>query len=42
MPPMRWLLRLLLKAAIFFMLFAFALNNQHDAAIRAWAREEQP
>jgi putative membrane protein len=28
-----WLLRLLLKTAIFFTLFAFALNNQHDAVV---------
>ncbi len=28
-----WLLQLLLKAAIFFTLFAFALNNQHDAVV---------
>ena len=28
-----WLLQLLLKAAIFFTLFAFALNNQHDAMV---------
>ncbi len=27
------LLQLLLKAAIFFTLFAFALNNQHDAVV---------
>lgn len=28
-----WLLRWLLKAVIFFTLFAFALNNQHDASV---------
>ncbi len=28
-----WLLQLLLKAAIFFTLFAFALNNQHDVVV---------
>ncbi len=28
-----WLLKWLLKAAIFFTLFAFALNNQHDASV---------
>ncbi len=28
-----WLLQMLLKAAIFFTLFAFALNNQHDAVV---------
>ena len=28
-----WLLRWFLKAAIFFTLFAFALNNQHDASV---------
>ena len=28
-----WLLQLLLKAAIFFTLFAFALNNQNDAVV---------
>jgi len=28
-----WLLQLLLKTAIFFTLFAFALNNQHDAVV---------
>jgi uncharacterized integral membrane protein len=28
-----WLFQLLLKAAIFFTLFAFALNNQHDAVV---------
>ncbi|QDL55251.1 LapA family protein [Rhodoferax aquaticus] len=29
-----WLFKWLLKAAIFFTLFAFALNNQHDATVR--------
>jgi len=28
-----WLLQFILKAAIFFTLFAFALNNQHDAVV---------
>ena len=28
-----WLLKWALKAAIFFTLFAFALNNQHDASV---------
>jgi len=28
-----WLLRFILKAAIFFTLFAFALNNQEDASV---------
>ena len=28
-----WLLQLVLKAAIFFTLFAFALNNQHEAMV---------
>jgi uncharacterized integral membrane protein len=28
-----WLLRWILKAAIFFTLFAFALNNQEDAVV---------
>jgi uncharacterized integral membrane protein len=28
-----WLLQWTLKAAIFFTLFAFALNNQHDAVV---------
>jgi uncharacterized integral membrane protein len=28
-----WLLQFALKAAIFFTLFAFALNNQHEAVI---------
>lgn len=29
-----WLLKWILKAAIFFTLFAFALNNQHEASVR--------
>lgn len=29
-----WLFKWLLKAAIFFTLFAFALNNQGDATVR--------
>jgi lipopolysaccharide assembly protein A len=29
-----WLLRFILKAAIFFTLFAFALNNQEDVVVR--------
>ena len=33
MKQIAWLLRWLLKAAIFFTLFAFALNNQHDATV---------
>jgi uncharacterized integral membrane protein len=28
-----WLLKWTLKAAIFFTLFAFALNNQHDSTV---------
>ena len=28
-----WLLKWILKAFIFFTLFAFALNNQHDASV---------
>lgn len=28
-----WLLKWVLKAAIFFTLFAFALNNQHEARV---------
>jgi lipopolysaccharide assembly protein A len=37
-----WLLRWILKAAIFFTLFAFALNNQHEVTAyfffgRQWA-----
>lgn len=33
MKHLMWLLRLLLKAAIFFTLFAFALNNQGDVTV---------
>ena len=33
MKNLMWLLQLALKAAIFFTLFAFALNNQHDAVV---------
>lgn len=29
-----WLLKWLLKVAIFFTLFAFALNNKHDVTVR--------
>jgi lipopolysaccharide assembly protein A len=32
MTKLLWLLRWILKAAIFFTLFAFALNNQHEVA----------
>ena len=28
-----WLLKWILKAAIFFTLFAFALNNQHESSV---------
>ena len=34
MKQLVWLLKWTLKAAIFFTLFAFALNNQHDATVR--------
>ena len=34
MKNLLWLLKLILKAAIFFTLFAFALNNQHEATVR--------
>ncbi|MDP3651179.1 MAG: LapA family protein [Rhodoferax sp.] len=34
MKQVAWLFKWLLKAAIFFTLFAFALNNQHDATVR--------
>jgi len=34
MKKLLWLLKWMLKAAIFFTLFAFALNNQHEASIR--------
>ncbi len=33
MKQLAWLLKWILKAAIFFTLFAFALNNQHDATV---------
>jgi len=33
MNHLAWVLKWLLKAAIFFTLFAFALNNQHDATV---------
>ena len=34
MKPITWLFKWLLKAAIFFTLFAFALNNQGDVTLR--------
>ena len=34
MKQFAWFLKWALKAAIFFTLFAFALNNQHDATVR--------
>ena len=34
MKQLAWFLKWALKAAIFFTLFAFALNNQHDATVR--------
>ena len=34
MKQVAWLLKWVLKAAIFFTLFAFALNNQHDVTVR--------
>ncbi len=34
MKQLAWFLKWTLKAAIFFTLFAFALNNQHDATVR--------
>ena len=34
MKSVAWLFKWLLKAAIFFTLFAFALNNQGDATVR--------
>lgn len=34
MKQVAWLFKWLLKAAIFFTLFAFALNNQHDVTVR--------
>ena len=33
MKQVAWLLKWLLKAAVFFTLFAFALNNQNDATV---------
>ena len=33
MNKLLWLLQWMLKAAIFFTLFAFALNNQHEAVV---------
>ncbi len=33
MKQLLWLLKWVLKAAIFFTLFAFALNNQQDASV---------
>jgi putative membrane protein len=33
MKKLLWLLKWMLKAAIFFTLFAFALNNQQDASV---------
>ena len=33
MKQIAWFLKWLLKGAIFFTLFAFALNNQHDATV---------
>jgi uncharacterized integral membrane protein len=33
MKPIAWLFKWLLKAAIFFTLFAFALNNQSDVTV---------
>ena len=34
MKPIAWLFKWTLKAAIFFTLFAFALNNQSDVTLR--------
>ena len=34
MKHLLWLLKWMLKAAIFFTLFAFALNNQEDVTVR--------
>ena len=34
MKQLLWLLKWVLKAAIFFTLFAFALNNQQDATVQ--------
>jgi uncharacterized integral membrane protein len=33
MKQLMWLLKWMLKAAIFFTLFAFALNNQHEVTV---------
>ncbi len=33
MQRLTWLFKLLLQAACFFVLFAFALNNQHDVTV---------
>ncbi|MEO9101177.1 MAG: LapA family protein [Burkholderiaceae bacterium] len=33
MQRLAWLLKLLLQAVCFFVLFAFALNNQHDVTV---------
>ncbi len=33
MNQLMWLLKWILKAAIFFILFAFALNNQHEVEV---------
>ncbi len=33
MEHLLWLLKWMLKAAIFFVLFAFALNNQHEVQV---------
>ncbi len=33
MKQLMWLLKWILKAAIFFTLFAFALNNQHEVTV---------
>lgn len=34
MKQLAWFFKWILKAAIFFTLFAFALNNQHDVTVR--------
>ncbi|MEO7105987.1 MAG: LapA family protein [Rhodoferax sp.] len=34
MKQLVWFFKWMLKAAIFFTLFAFALNNQHDVTVR--------
>lgn len=33
MKPLLWLLKWALKAVVFFTLFAFALNNQHEVTV---------